>query len=190
VYKRSGKQKLALQFCENYYILKDSLTGIHVKEKIADLEIKHQTEKKQQEIELLNEENNTKRQKIKARNRLIISLVLLVIVIIGIANFFRQRARQKLNQMESDIQKYILKIKDLNSIEKDEPEITSKEFSIKYELTERETEVLHLISEGMPNADIGKKIFVSTNTVKYHIKNIYLKLDVKNRVEALNKIKQ
>ncbi|MCD4683041.1 MAG: LuxR family transcriptional regulator [Bacteroidales bacterium] len=190
VYKLAGKQKSALQYCENYYILKDSLTGVKVKEKIADLEIKHQTEKKQQEIELLNEENNTKRLKITARNHLIISLVLLVIVIIGIAYFFRQRAKQRLNRMESDIQKYILQIKDLNSIQKNEPEIKSKEFSIKYELTERETEILHLISEGMTNPDIGKKIFVSTNTVKYHLKNIYIKLDVKNRVEALYRLKQ
>lgn len=188
VYKRDGKQKLALRFCENYYTLKDSLTGIEVKEKIADLEIKHQTEKKQQEIELLNEENNTKKQKLKARNRLIILLILLVIVIIGIAYFFRQRAIQKLNKMESEIQKYILKIKDLHDNNKIEPEITSKEFLKKHDITDRETEVLHLICGGMSNADIAEKIFVSTNTVKYHIKNIYLKLDVKNRVEALNKL--
>ena len=96
---------------------------------------------------------------------------------------------QKLNKMESEIQKYILKIKDLHDVEKNEVEITSKEFSEKHDLTDRETEVLHLISRGMSNADIAEKIFVSTNTVKYHIKNIYLKLDVKNRVEALNKLK-
>lgn len=188
VYKLSGRQKLALKFYEDYNLLNDSLRGIHVKEIIADLEIKHQTEKHQQQIDLLNEENNTKEQKLKARNWLLVSLILLVILIIGIANFFRQRASHQLNQMESDIQKYILKIRDLNSAENSEPEITSSEFSIKYDLTERESEVLHLISEGMSNGDIGKKIFVSTNTVKYHIKNIYLKLDVKNRVEALNKI--
>jgi len=92
--------------------------------------------------------------------------------------------------MESDIQKYILRIRDLSNVEKIEPKITSDEFAMKYDLTEREKEVLQLISAGMSNADIGKKIFVSTNTIKYHIKNIYLKLDVKNRVEVLNKIKQ
>lgn len=143
-----------------------------------------------QKIELLNEENNTKRLKITARNHLIISLVLIVILIIGIAYILRQRAKHRLNQMEMEIQKYILKIKDLNRIEKNETEITSEEFSRKHELTKRETEVLQLISEGMLNAGIGKKIFVSTNTVKYHLKNIYIKLDVKNRAEVLNKIKQ
>lgn len=189
VYKQSGKLDPALQYCESYYALKDSLSGIEVKARIADLEIKHQTEKKQQEIELLNEENNTKRLKITARNYLIISLALLILIIIAVANFFRQRAKQKLNQMETDIQKYILKIKDLNNIEKNDPDINSSEFSEKYDLTKRETDVLLLISKGLLNADIAKSIFVSTNTVKYHIKNIYLKLDVKNRAEVLSIIK-
>lgn len=190
VYKQSGKQRSALQYCESYYVLKDSLSGVQVKENIADLEIKYQTEKQQQKIELLNEENNTKRLKITARNHLIISLVLIVFIIIGIAYIFRQRGKHSLNQMEMELQKYILKIKDLNRTEKNKTEITSEEFSKKHELTNRETEVLRLISEGMLNADIGKKIFVSTNTVKYHLKNIYLKLDVKNRAEVLHKIKQ
>ena len=190
VYEAVGNYKEANIYLKYHYTLKDSIFKAENIKQINTLEIKYKLREKEGNIKILNEENNSKRQKLKARNRLIISLVLLVIVIIGIAYFFRQRARQKLNQMELDIQKYILKIKDLDSIEKLEYEITSKEFSIKYELTERETEVLHLISEGMSNADIGKKIFVSTNTVKYHIKNIYLKLDVKNRVEALNKIKQ
>ncbi len=187
-YKLWGKLKPALQYCEKYYTLNDSLTGIEVKEKIADLEIKYQTEKKQHEIKLLKEENNTKKQKIKTRNLFIISLVLLVITIISISFFFRIRAMQKLSQMETDIQKYILKINDLNSNNNTEPEINSKEFLKKHDITERETEVLYFISEGMTNADIAEKIFVSTNTIKYHIKNIYLKLDVKNRVEVLNKI--
>jgi len=70
------------------------------------------------------------------------------------------------------------------------PQRNTNILASKNKLTEREAEVLNYISEGMSNADIAEKIFVSTNTIKYHIKNIYLKLDVKNRVEALNKIKQ
>ncbi|MCK5169510.1 MAG: tetratricopeptide repeat protein [Bacteroidales bacterium] len=188
VYKLNKQFKEALQFYEKYTVLTDSLKGVEVKEKIADIEIKYETEKQQQEIILLNKENENKKQKLIARNRLIISLILLVIVIISIAYFFRQRGMQKLNQMESELQKYLLKIKDI--AKENVPEITSKEFAEKHDLTERETEVLHLISEGMSNADIAEKIFVSTNTIKYHIKNIYIKLDVKNRVEALNKLKQ
>ncbi len=183
-----GKNKSALKYCEKYYILKDSLTDIKLKEKIADLEIQYQIEKKQHKIELLYEENNTKKQKLKVRNLLIISLVLMLILIVGIAYFFIQKTKNKLNKMQFELQKYILRIKDLNLQQKNGNEINLKEFSRKYKLTEREADVLILLSEGKSNSEIADKIFVSENTVKFHIKNIYLKLDVKNRVEARNKI--
>lgn len=190
VYSINGNSKRALQHCEKYHEIKDSISNVEVKERIADLEIKYQTEKKQKEIELLNEANETKKQKIIARNRLIISLALLVIVIISIMLIIRQRLAQKLYGMESELHKYILRIKDLeDNKELNEPDISSKAFIEKHDLTERESEVLHLINQGISNADIASQLFVSTNTIKYHIKNIYLKLDVKNRVEALNKIK-
>ena len=186
--QKKGNYPEALQNYKKANVYNDSIINEKNQQYLADLTILYDIEKKRSEIESLNKENETKKQKLIARNQLIISLILLVIVIISIAYFFRQRGMQKLNQMESELQKYLLKVKDLDKIEKDDPEITSDAFAKKYDLTERESEVLHLISEGMSNADIANKIFVSTNTIKYHIKNIYIKLDVKNRVEALNKI--
>jgi DNA-binding NarL/FixJ family response regulator len=51
-------------------------------------------------------------------------------------------------------------------------------------LSPRELEVLGLISKSYTNADIGKALFISEKTVKTHIKNIFEKLGVRNRVEA------
>lgn len=51
-------------------------------------------------------------------------------------------------------------------------------------LTPREKEVWQLLSNGASNAEISKQIFVSESTVKFHIRNIFHKLGVKNRVEA------
>ncbi len=180
----------ALRYYKNARIYSDSIVNEKNQQYLADLTILYDIEKKRSEIESLNRENEIKKQKLTARNHLIVSLILLVIVIISIAYFFRQRGIQQLNQMESELQKYLLKVRDLDKLEKNEPEITSDAFAKKYDLTDREAEVLSFISDGMSNADIAEKIFVSTNTIKYHIKNIYIKLDVKNRVEALNKIKQ
>ncbi|WP_457611407.1 helix-turn-helix transcriptional regulator [Lutibacter sp.] len=45
------------------------------------------------------------------------------------------------------------------------------------------------MSEGLSNDEISEKMFVSNNTIKTHIKNIYAKLDVKNRIQAIKKIK-
>jgi LuxR family maltose regulon positive regulatory protein len=54
-------------------------------------------------------------------------------------------------------------------------------------LTERETEILHLISEGLTNKEIGSRLYISGNTTKVHLRNIYGKLGVKNRTQAVAK---
>ena len=54
-------------------------------------------------------------------------------------------------------------------------------------LSEREQEVLDLLSTGMTAKEIGEKLFVSTNTVRTHIRHIYEKLQVQTRVEAVKK---
>lgn len=54
-------------------------------------------------------------------------------------------------------------------------------------LSEREIEVLHLIATGLQNREIAAKMTVTISTVKTHINNIYRKLDVTNRVQALAK---
>ncbi|ANQ49691.1 response regulator transcription factor [Flammeovirga sp. MY04] len=56
-------------------------------------------------------------------------------------------------------------------------------------LTNRETDVLNLLAEGKSYMDIADQISVSKDTVKFHIKNIYLKLQVSNKIEAVTKAK-
>lgn len=53
-------------------------------------------------------------------------------------------------------------------------------------LTDREVEVLTLLATGMSNAEIGDELFISINTVKSHLKNVYGKLGVDNRTRALS----
>jgi ATP-dependent transcriptional regulator len=53
-------------------------------------------------------------------------------------------------------------------------------------LSSREIEVLQALVYGLTNKEIGEKLFISVSTVKTHIINIYSKLGVKNRVEAVN----
>ena len=56
-------------------------------------------------------------------------------------------------------------------------------------LTPREKEVLHLLSTGLTYEKIAAQLKVGHETVKKHLKNIYRKLDVQNKIEALNKVK-
>ena len=53
-------------------------------------------------------------------------------------------------------------------------------------LTAREREVLELLSRGMSNVEIGKKLFISDTTVKFHVGNILRKLGVSRRAEAVH----
>jgi LuxR family maltose regulon positive regulatory protein len=53
-------------------------------------------------------------------------------------------------------------------------------------LTEREIQILVQLTNGVSNRQMAGKIFVSENTVKYHLKNIYTKLKVSGRVQAIN----
>lgn len=58
------------------------------------------------------------------------------------------------------------------------------------ELTERENEILQLIATGMIVKEISARLFLSSHTVTKHLKNIYTKLHVNNRIEAVNRLKQ
>lgn len=57
-------------------------------------------------------------------------------------------------------------------------------------LTERELEVWKLVSKGYSNADIAATLFLSVSTIKTHVSNLLLKLDVKNRTQAAEKARQ
>jgi two-component system, NarL family, response regulator LiaR len=56
-------------------------------------------------------------------------------------------------------------------------------------LSEREHEVLALLSKGLQYKEIAEHLFIATETVKKHLRNIYTKLHVQNKVEALNKFR-
>jgi DNA-binding NarL/FixJ family response regulator len=51
-------------------------------------------------------------------------------------------------------------------------------------LSPREMEILALISQSMTNEEIADKLFLSSTTVKTHLRNIFAKADIRNRVEA------
>jgi LuxR family maltose regulon positive regulatory protein len=55
------------------------------------------------------------------------------------------------------------------------------------ELSERELQVLHLIAEGQMNKEIARSLDISVETVKWHIKNIYAKLRVNSRTQAMSR---
>ena len=69
--------------------------------------------------------------------------------------------------------------------EKVKPEAATKEI-----LSEREVEVLRLLAAGESYKEIGQKLFLSLNTVQFHVKNIYRKLSVNKRAQVIQKAQE
>lgn len=57
-------------------------------------------------------------------------------------------------------------------------------------ISDREMDVLILMAEGKSNREIAEQLFVSGNTIKTHVSNIFLKLEAKRRTEAIRKAKE
>ena len=55
------------------------------------------------------------------------------------------------------------------------------------ELSSRELDTLRLMADCLMNQEVADKLFISLNTVKTHVRNIYLKLEVENRSQAIDK---
>jgi NarL family two-component system response regulator LiaR len=58
------------------------------------------------------------------------------------------------------------------------------------ELSKREMEILNLLAQGLSNEEIASRLFVSLSTVKTHNQNLFVKLDVKRRTQAIEKAKR
>jgi DNA-binding NarL/FixJ family response regulator len=64
------------------------------------------------------------------------------------------------------------------------PEVEAEDERPACPLTARELEILRAVAEGHTNARIGRQLWVTEQTVKFHLSNIYRKLGVSNRTEA------
>lgn len=92
-------------------------------------------------------------------------------------------------RMEDGVMAYALMERDRKGLPEKAsaaPDIMGEEApSLEDPLSERELEVLALLSSGRTNAEIANDLFVALGTVKAHVNNIYRKLGAKNRAEAL-----
>ena len=57
-------------------------------------------------------------------------------------------------------------------------------------ISDRELEVLRLISEGLSNQEIGERLFIAESTIKTHVSSLFVKLDVKRRTQAVTRAKE
>jgi len=68
--------------------------------------------------------------------------------------------------------------------------LSFEEFCRKYEISPRESEIIWEICNGLSNKEISEKLFISLQTVKDHTHRIYIKTNVKSRVQLINLVKE
>ncbi len=72
----------------------------------------------------------------------------------------------------------------------DTKDLTFEDFCKKFEVSPRETDIVREICKGLSNKEISEKLFISLQTVKDHAHHIYIKTNVRSRVQLINLVKE
>ncbi|MEO9481913.1 MAG: tetratricopeptide repeat protein [Ekhidna sp.] len=181
--KRNDYKK-ALRERNEYLIINDSLNAVDTKERIAELEIKYETAKKEKEII----EANTEIER-KERFQQFLYIIIATVVVFSTIGLLLliQRFRLKKALLFQEINTLRVQINSIFGGETQKLDLTLDQINegLFKPLSEREYEILNEAISDKTNSEIADTVFVSVNTVKTHLKNIYLKLGVSNRKEAL-----
>ena len=152
-------------------------------QQIAELETKYRTEKKEQQLQL------TSLQLVqKTREKYVLITALIVLLLIGgfIILSMKKQAALKERLLAEEMDHLRLKINSLlGNSDKMKLDLETINKSLHQPLSDREFEILNLTVSDKTNREIADQVFVSVNTVKYHLKNVYEKLGVNNRKEAI-----
>ena len=115
------------------------------------------------------------------RNYLITTAVILVALVIALWRLYHLN-RQKRRLVEGEnkrMREKLLLIAEADANEKVEPKLKLSDFN----LSKRHMEIIELVRLGKTNKEIGAELYISENTVKYHLKLIYEALGIVNRGE-------
>ncbi|MEQ8688254.1 MAG: LuxR family transcriptional regulator [Imperialibacter sp.] len=186
-----GQYIEALDAYKMYNVLEDSLLTLTNRNSISELNIKYDVDSKEQQNKILQLENEVQLSQIEqqeVRERwLVFSLVVIFISMMAVTLAVGSRYKAKRLQLEAEVNEMRTKIK---VVLNQDAEVLGLELDdvnqrLAQPLSEREFEILTHALSNLNNSEIAEKVFVSVNTVKYHLKNIYEKLGVTNRKEAM-----
>lgn len=108
---------------------------------------------------------------------------LLVLLSVLLFNYRKSRQAQK-ELLEAEYQRRYNELRLLSQ------ELTTKIDLSKFHITEKQWNIIELLKQGKSNKQIAEEMFISENTVKYHIKQIYDELKIENRNQLLKFFQQ
>lgn len=186
-YSKTNQFEKALNAQKQVLVFRDSIINEASLKSFISTEISYESSKKDTKIQSLAKAKNKSEQEASSNFWLFITSVVIGVTSVLILFLLRRNKILELDQKNTEIKNYLLQIKKLKTSHQQNPSFSKKELK-EFQLSKREIEVLKHISNGLSNAQIAEKMFVSNNTIKTHISHIYTKLDVKNRVQAVQKI--
>ncbi|SDW15265.1 Tetratricopeptide repeat-containing protein [Lutibacter oricola] len=190
-YTLTNNYKKALGAHKNATAFHDSIVNEASQKRIISTQIAYETAKKDKQIQKLAIEKEQSEKNAKSNfNRLIILGIVGVLVLLFLGYLlylYRRNSDLEIENLNSELKNYIHQVHELKD-KANNKQFDSTENFEEFGLSKREIEVFTHITSGLSNDEIATKMFVSKNTVKTHIKNIYSKLDVKNRIQAMKKV--
>jgi len=109
LYSKKGYYKTSLKYLNRYIVLKDSIQGEKTKQKIAELEAKYQTERKDAQINLLNKDNLLKQKRIETQRQTTIILILFFLFVLVIIILFYFQTKLKAQNRILEVNQKLLR---------------------------------------------------------------------------------
>ncbi|MDM1547518.1 response regulator transcription factor [Empedobacter falsenii] len=185
-YKMLIYEKFVYYIMSHFYAeIKDFEKAYYYQKIAVELTYKYSTNTFNGKLTILDKDLLDKRKNIeidyekKIRYLLItclIAVVAFLVVVIKLYNSNKEKNRfiqRENNRMRIELENFMKE-----SHEKGEHLLRIED----YNLTERQLEIIELVKQGKTNKEIGKELFISENTVKYHLKIIYKALGIDNRL--------
>jgi|GEM_PF-5079683 len=159
----------------------------------------YETDKKEDQLRIANLELDKKESDLKAqkagRNGLLALVLLLLSALLFLWNSRKQWKKIKELEHKAEIQKLNEALATMSGritdlVQKNLMPLEEINDELSVSITEREYEILESLLEGLTYKEIGHKHYISRHTVNYHLTNVYAKLQVKNRLQAINKLRK
>jgi ATP/maltotriose-dependent transcriptional regulator MalT len=192
--RKSNQIELALAVHEEYMALKDSLFRLETVAQIEEIESKYEKAEQQKEIALLTAQQELIESELSRKQQVQFFLVgasaLSIIILMLVIYSQRQKARLRHEILEGQLNEYRIRLNEMLGKYEGDFSVSLDELNdrLSTPISEREYDVLKMVFTQKTNQEIADELFLSINTVKSHLKNLYDKLGVNNRAEAVKLI--
>jgi ATP/maltotriose-dependent transcriptional regulator MalT len=170
-----GNAEKSVDFWKTYTQLNDSIMSEQQRWALEELQVRYEALEKDKKINAQISEIALEKRK-KFTIAIVAGIVFPLIMVFIYLQYIKGKKRNPLQEYLTPEFTSTLDLSKINEV-------------IPTKLTPRESEIILLVEKGMTNQEIAKALFVSENTVKTHLKNIFVKTEAQNRTDLVHRIR-